>query len=169
MGSRAFSAVARAVLYAAENPENRDEKVLMQAKNNLGRSDLPELAYTLNQVTVGMFGDEIITSVKLTWGKEQDPGTVRKFIAPAKASKAKVDSAEDWLEDYLRGNGKVPSSEVKVAGDEAGFNERMLQRALAKINGVATRDRVGDKTVSFWEIPKLTTEDVADEDLPWNI
>lgn len=169
MGSRAFSAVARAVLYVAENPENREEKVMSQAKNNLGRSDLPELAYTLNQVTVGMFGDEIITSVKLAWGKEKDVGTVRGFIAPAKAAKAKVDSAEDWLEDMYAGKGKVLSQEVKEAGQLMGFNERMLQRALNKVNGKATRERVDNKTISYWEIPSLSQENVAEENLPWNI
>lgn len=153
MGSRAFSAVARAVLYVAENPENRDEKVMSQAKNNLGRSDLPELAYTLTQVTVGSFGDEIITSVKLNWSGEKDPGTVRGFIAPVKAQKAKVDNAEDWLEDMYGGQGKVLSQEIKAAGNEMGWNDRLLQRALVKVNGTATRERVDNKTVSYWEIP----------------
>jgi len=169
MGSRAFSAVARAVLYVAENPENREEKVMSQAKNNLGRSDLPELAYTLNQVTVGMFGDEIITSVKLTWGKEKDVGTVRGFIAPAKAQKAKVTSAEDWLEDRYAGEGKILSQEIKEDGAALGFNERMLQRALAKVNGIATRERVGNKTVSYWEVPIMGSNQPSEEDAPWNI
>jgi hypothetical protein len=166
MGSRAFSAVARAVLYAAENPDNRDEKVMSQAKNNLGRSDLPELAYTLKQVTVGMFGDEIITSVKLVWGQEMTPGTVRGFIAPAKAQKAKVDSAEEWLEDTFGGQGKIPSHRIKEEGLALGFNDRLLQRALPKVSGVATRERVDDKTITFWEIPATIGQEHTP---PWEI
>jgi energy-coupling factor transporter ATP-binding protein EcfA2 len=166
MGSRAFSAVARAVLYVAENPENREIKVMSQAKNNLGRSDLPELAYSLKQVTVGNFGDEIITSVALSWGQQMEPGTVRNYIGPAKAQKAKVDAAEEWLEDTYGGQGKIPSHTIKEAGLELGFNDRMLQRALPKVNGVATRDRINDKTVTLWEIPASLGQEHTP---PWEI
>lgn len=161
MGSRAFSAVARAVLYAAENPENREEKVLMQAKNNLGRSDLPELAYTLNQVTVGSFGDEIITSVKLTWGKEKNPGTVRGFItSKGPTAKTKAEIAEEFLEEILA-NGPMPSQQVKEAAKELDISEATLKRAFTEMGGIAKRQGHGKTMMSTWELP--TPEDNFEE------
>lgn len=171
MGSRAFSAVARAVLYAAENPENRDEKVLMQAKNNLGRSDLPELAYTLNQVTVGMFGDEIITSVKLTWGKEKEVGTVRNFINTKNpAVKSKGEQAQEWLMEYLTTNGKSLSKDVKEAAMEAGFSKPTIERASTELKNdlIIMMSSEGFPRTTYWELSEFSAakpEPVA----PWEI
>lgn len=169
MGSRAFSAVARAVLYVAENPENREEKVMMQAKNNLGRSDLPELAYTLNQVTVGMFGDEIITSVALQWAGEKDVGTTKSFLSPkSQTQKTKAEQVEEWLETRLQ-NGPVPSQDIKDEGKEMGFSEATIKRKFSEMGGIAKRTGHGKTMMSTWELPELNTEDVNDENLPWNI
>lgn len=153
MGSRAFSAVARAVLYAAENPENREEKVLMQAKNNLGRSDLPELSYTLHQVTVGQFEDEIITSVALQWSGEKDPGTVRNFMASkGPQQKTKGEQIEEWLEERLA-DGPVPSQQIKDEGKELGFSEASIKRRFADMGGIAKRSGHGKTMMSTWQLP----------------
>lgn len=169
MGSRAFSAVARAVLYVAENPENREEKVMMQAKNNLGRSDLSELKYTLNQVTVGMFGDEIITSVALNWAGEAEPGAVRRFMtAKNGTTKTQAEIAEEFLTEELE-DGPVPSQRVKDKAKEKGISEATLKRKFSDMNGVAKRQGHGKSMMSTWELPALNTEDVDDENLPWNI
>jgi hypothetical protein len=159
MGSRAFSAVARAVLYAAEDPTDRDVKVLMQAKNNLGRSDLPELAYTLNQVTVGSFGDEIITSVALTWSGEKDPGTVRNFISSkGPHEKTKAELVEEFLEDTLH-NGPIPSQEVKDMGKELGFSEATIKRKFSEMGGIAKRSGHGKTMMSTWQLPDLSIDE----------
>lgn len=155
MGSRAFSAVARAVLYVAENPENREEKVMSQAKNNLGRSDLPELAYTLEQVTVGMFDDEIITSVKLNWGKEVDPGTVRQFISSKGSStKSKNEQAQDLIFSYLDQNGKSPSHDVKDFVIENSISAPTVGRAATQLinDGVIAVTSEGFPRKTYWEL-----------------
>lgn len=165
MGSRAFSAVARAVLYVVQDPDNPEIKVMGQPKNNLGRSDLPDLAYTLQQVTVGEWEGEDVTSVQLKWAGDRPAGNIRTLMNP-KTQKSKVDNAEDWLEDFL-GIQELPSQEVKEAGNAEGFNDRMLQRAFTKINGIATRKRVGDKTITIWALPNLAEpEDITP---PWDI
>jgi len=153
MGSRAFSAVARAVLYVAENPENREEKVMSQAKNNLGRSDLPELAYTLTQVTVGMFGDEIITSVALQWAGEKDVGTVRNYISSkGSTTKTQAEIAEEFLTDQLA-DGPVPSQRVKDKAKEQGISEATLKRKFSDMGGIAKRQGHGKSMMSTWEFP----------------
>jgi len=47
MASRAFAAVARAVLFVMADPEDAGTRLLGQAKNNLGRTDLPTLLFRI--------------------------------------------------------------------------------------------------------------------------
>jgi AAA domain-containing protein len=169
MGSRAFSAVARAVLYVIEDPDNREMKVMGQPKNNLGRSDLPDLAYTLHQVTVGMWEDEIITSVALHWEREQAPGRIRNILSAKTSQKSKVELASEWLEKLLDANGKMPSKDIKEAGEREGFPERTLKRALADLGGKSIRE--GFPAVTYWELPfsDMDSEEEIEANAPWNI
>lgn len=171
MGSRAFSAVARAVLFAVENPENREQKVLMQAKNNLGRSDLPDLAYTLSQVTVGQFGDEIITSVRLDWGQQLNPGTARQMIAAKTASgKSKNEQAQDLIFSYLESSGKCASQEVKdhVIGNDISA-PTVGRAATTMINeGLIVVSSEGFPRKTYWELSGNTVAK-PEATHPWEI
>jgi RecA-family ATPase len=167
MGSRAFSAVARAVLYVVEDQENREIKVLGQPKNNLGRSDLPDLAYSLHQVTTGMWEDEIITSVALKWEGERVSGTIRTMLNTKTGTKTKAEMAADWLENYLTENGKSLSKEVKQAAEFEGLNERTLQRARTEIQVIVTLEGFGKDKVSYWSLP--TIENHNEIEGPWDI
>lgn len=78
MGSRAFSAVARAVLYVAEDQEDRSTKYMSVAKSNLGPSSLPDLKFKLEGKDLGPYeGDDPIyeglriSSSYLVWTGEQ--------------------------------------------------------------------------------------------------
>jgi hypothetical protein len=168
MGSRAFSAVARAVLYVVEDPENREIKVMGQPKNNLGRSDLSDLAYSLHQVNVGEWENEIITSVSLKWEKEKPSGSHRAMVNPKTTHKSKADSASDWLENYLDVHGKSPSKQVKEAAESEGFNARILQRAFSDLAGVVSKE--GFPAVSYWELPFANLLGPATDTIPpWEI
>lgn len=164
MGSRAFSAVARAVLYVVEDPDDRDIKIMGQPKNNLGRSDLPDLSYSLNQVTVGNWGDEIITSVTLNWGKDQPSGTHREMVVPTKAkSKSKVEEAAEWLVDFIEShNGKASFKNITETGEKFGFYPRLLQRAREEKTSILInkKDFQGQ---TFWYLPE---EEITH---PWEI
>lgn len=153
MGSRAFSAVSRAVLYVVEDPENRDIKVMAQVKNNLGKSDLPELTYSLNQVTVGEWEDEIITSVKLKWEGERATGNVRNILSTKTTNKSKAEQAEEWLEHYLESNGKTPSKQATEAAKAEGYIGGTLQRARESLNIKVTREGFAKDMVAYWELP----------------
>ncbi len=150
MGSRAFSAVSRAVLYVAEDPDNPEIKVVGQPKNNLGRSDLPELTYSLTQVSVGEWEGEIITSVTLKWEKEQKPGRLRTILS-TKTQRSRTDDAATWLEFYLHQNGRSLSKDIKEAGEKEGYSESTLKRAAANIGVVSTSE--GFPRVTYWELP----------------
>lgn len=168
MGSRAFSAVARAVLYVVEDQENREIKVLGQPKNNLGRSDLPDLAYSLHQVTTGMWEGEIITSVALKWEGERSSGTIRTMLNTKTHTKTKAEQAEEWLETYLDTNGKSPSKLVTEAAKMEGFIGGTLQRARESLNVLVTREGFAKAMVAYWELPSVD-EPNEDDIPPWEI
>jgi energy-coupling factor transporter ATP-binding protein EcfA2 len=151
MGSRAFSAVARAVLYVVQDPENLDLKVMGQPKNNLGRSDLPDLAYTLKQVTVGEWEGEEITSVQLNWAGDKPSGHIRSLMNTKNTAKTKTELAAEWLEELLS-NGPLPSQEVKELAKLEDISEATLKRAFAEIGGVAKRQGHGKTMMSTWQL-----------------
>ncbi len=166
MGSRAFSAVARAVLFVVQDPEKPDTKLMMQAKNNLGRSDLPDLAYTLQQKTVGSFQGREIVSVSLTWAGERAPGTAREMINQRTTAKTKAEQAEELLEQILA-DGPKPSQLVKDMAKAADISEPTLKRKFSDMGGIAKRQGHGKTMMSTWELPEIG--EVSDENLPWNI
>lgn len=168
MGSRAFSAVARAVLYVVEDQENREIKVMGQPKNNLGRSDLPDLAYSLHQVTTGQWEDEIITSVALKWEGERSAGTIRDMLNTKHTQKTKAELAEEWLENYLTFNGKSPSKDVKEAAKIEGYSEATLKRAAQDLSVVMERSGSGKNMMSTWHLPIFDAPD-TEENAPWNL
>jgi RecA-family ATPase len=168
MGSRAFSAVARAVLYVVEDQENREVKVLGQPKNNLGRSDLPDLAYSLSQVTTGMWQGEIITSVALKWEGERASGTHREMMNTKTHTKTKAEQAEEWLENYLLANGKTPSKQATEDAKQQGFIGGTLQRARENLNVSVTREGFAKEMVAYWELPS-PGEPAEDAIAPWDI
>lgn len=152
MGSRAFSAVARAVLYVVENPENRDIKVMGQPKNNLGRTDLSDLTYTLATKNVGVWEGEAIDSVQLTWGNDLPSGAHREMVNPPKAhNKTKAQLAMEWIEEFLTENGKTASTAVKAAAKEEGYVGGTLDRAKLDANVKVTRE--GFPGITYWELP----------------
>ena len=52
MGSRAFAAVARSVLFVMTDPDDENTRLLGTPKNNLGRLDLPTLSFRIDGAKV---------------------------------------------------------------------------------------------------------------------
>jgi hypothetical protein len=69
MASRAFAAVARAVLFTTLDPEQPGMRLLGQPKNNLGRTDLPTLMFDIVEKVAGNDPDDgkLITTGALQW------------------------------------------------------------------------------------------------------
>jgi hypothetical protein len=153
MGSRAFTAVVRAVLYAARKDEDeedsRDEDelgepvgmpvdrkpaefILGQSKSNLGRLIQISLKYQIQGVDVGW--DEVknkaITSSRIVWG-EVEAQSVQDIVKAQESVKrdVKVSEAKRFLKEYLAGKGEVPSHTVMTAGEALGHTKSTIQRA----------------------------------------
>jgi hypothetical protein len=145
MGSRAFSAVVRAVLYCArreEDPEDQIDQefygppepqfVFGQAKSNLGRMVPHAIRYTIDGVHVGFDEqkNKAIWSSRIVWGTTEDQ-SVQEIVKAQESVKrdAKVSEAKRWLKDYLKGKGEVPSDAVLKAGEALGHTRSTVQRA----------------------------------------
>jgi hypothetical protein len=67
MASRAFAAVARAVLFVVQDPDDEGRRLLGVGKNNLGRVDLPTLAFTIGGAKVADTLEGEVWTGRLQW------------------------------------------------------------------------------------------------------
>ncbi|MFD0504974.1 AAA family ATPase [Streptomyces chiangmaiensis] len=154
-GSGAFKNVPRAVFGFARDDDN-DCRVMTQAKNSLGRADLPSLAYTIA-------GTEVPTRTGVAHvGRFEFLGesarSVEDILAAAQEIGDRGDRGEaaDWLRGYLMEHGgEAPSKDVKKAAAADDISERTLQRAMRKAGVVSARAGFGKG--AYWRIEGLTT------------
>jgi hypothetical protein len=154
-GSRAFSAVARAVIAIARDDEAGDGSCVMsQAKNNLGRLDLPSLRYVVESVKIPT--DEGPAYVgKLTVTGESDR-SVADILGDGAAGGDREDRTERdecaaWLTDYLISQGgEAAREDVLKAARVAGFAEATLKRARTRAR--VTTTRAGFPSRSIWQL-----------------
>jgi AAA domain-containing protein len=137
MASRAFAAVARAVLFVMTDPENEKIRLLGQAKNNLGRMDLPTLSFQIEGVKVADTTEGEVWTGKLNWIGE-DQRSIREAAQAAAeiggVNRTALGEATAWLEDYLTSNGgSADSADIKREGAKAGHGKDALQRARVKL------------------------------------
>jgi hypothetical protein len=176
MASRAFAAVARAVLYAARDDEldlgqdrvklkTPEHYLFGQLKNNLSRRVPFTMRYHIDGVGVGHDEelDETIWSSRITWDGTIAEGLqdiVRRQEHDAKVSDKDTAQARAarWLEDYLDGKPEgVPAARLRLDGERAGHKIRTLQRAAA-VAGV----HIDGGRHSTWSIPVVVDVDVVD-------
>jgi AAA domain len=167
MASRAFSAVARAVLFAAaeETPMDGlgaagDFFLFEQAKNNLAAKVPHTLRFHIEGAKVGYDQDldEPIYGARIVWdgqvrGSIQDVVTEQESRAPAKENAQ--DRAAMWLEDYLGRHGPTDSRKVKNDADLEGHAERTLKRVLGRV-GVVVTTTPGANNATRWSLPDPT-------------
>lgn len=157
MGSRAFAAVARSVLFVMVDPHHPQTRLLGQAKNNLGHMDLPTLSFSIHPAKVAEEPD--IWTGAVTWLGEATH-TIHEAIAAGAGDKydqADTAAAAEWLIDYLEAaGGPCDSAKIKKSGQTAGHSARTLARA---------RDTVGIHVVAvgfprrtLWTLPSRATE-----------
>lgn len=156
MGSRAFAAVARAVLFVMKDPEHEETRLLGQAKNNLGRTGLPTRTFTVTSVNVAPQGSEAIWTGKLEWAADTDR-SIREILSDAaivdvEGHASAVTDAAGWVTDYLKqAGGSEDSNVVRRAAAQAGHTKNTIYKA---------KDRLGLLTTSsgfprrvFWSLP----------------
>jgi hypothetical protein len=165
MASRAFAAVARAVLFVAVNPDNESQRLLGQPKNNNGSTELPTLMFQINGVLVETTasGEEIWTG-QLQWQGESDQ-TIREVLERvgehADVAQARRE-AEAWLIDMLERQGGTAAKKVIVAAaQQAGHSRATLYRARQHA-GILIEPR-GHPPASYWILPVIYPSTSPDE------
>lgn len=157
MGSKAFAAVSRAVLFCMIDPEDESEqrRLLGQPKNNLGTTDLPTLVFKINDTLVCQTDDGDIHTGKIVW-LDDVKSKLNDMIEISKQGiedRTKTVEAKTWLEDYLNSAGEPVASEiVKVDGKKAGYSLSTLRRALIKLSGIVDSEAVFPRR-TYWSLP----------------
>lgn len=120
MASRAFTAVARSVLYCIVDPEaeQEDRYLFGHVKSNLGPKQ-PSVAYRIIQVTIEVESDQpgvldAITTSRVVWDGE-DTRSIASVMEPKRPAKAAGEVVQRILEFVTGETGVVP---VKAIVDE---------------------------------------------------
>jgi len=149
-GSRAFTAVTRAVIAIARDPDADDGGcVVSQVKNNLGRLDLPNLTYVINAVRVKT--DEGDTTVPRLHFTGESPRSVRDILADAGSSQERTARTEcaAWLTQRLA-SGPERSKIIEKESEAQEFKRRTYIRAR-QLAGVKAEQRpTGPKGRTEW-------------------
>jgi hypothetical protein len=163
MASRAFVAVARAVLFAMADPDDESRCLLGQPKNNLGRSNLPTLTYRIGGTKVAETDEGPVWTGRLEWTGESEQSiheALEATVAPGHRSATR--DATDWLADYLDAQGGgAESAEVKAAGRKAGHARGALDRAARKLK--VSIDSFGFPRQTYWSLPGAAPRPIGGE------
>jgi hypothetical protein len=154
-GSRAFSAVARAVIAIARDDDAGDGSCVMsQAKNNLGKLDLPSLRYVVESHEIPTEeGPAYVGKLVFTGESERSVSDILGDGASGsdREERTERDEAATWLKDYLaQQGGEAVREDVLKAARAAGFSEATLKRARTRARVVAKRE--GFPSRSMWRI-----------------
>jgi hypothetical protein len=156
MGSTAFSAVARSVHSVVPDPDDDSGTLRLfgTPKNNLGRSDLPTLAFTVESNPVETDEGSAWTG-RIKWLGEHN-GSIADAMRQSQDSgddRSATKEAADWLEDFLVLEGpEVDSCIVKQKARAAGHSESTLRRAKLKL-GIIDRSS-GFPRSTKWSFPQ---------------
>jgi hypothetical protein len=161
MGSRAFTAVARSVHTVVPDPDDEAEqrRLFGTPKNNLGRTDLPTLSFTIG--SYGIDTDEgTAWTGRVVWGDEVTDSIAESMrrSADSRDDRSAVSECVDWLDDYMTiHGGQVLVADVKKAAKAAGHSDISLRRARQKLRLPTTSS--GYPRVTYWgDVPPAKDE-----------
>lgn len=155
MASRAFAAVARAVLFVMKDPDDESLRLLGQPKNNLGRTDLPTLVFRIAGVKVADTNEGEVWTGKLEWRGESARSIHDALEAASETTGDRTATSEagDWLQDYLSGEPDhyCDSATIKREGAKAGHSIDSLKRSRKRLG--ITSQSVGFPRKTYWSLP----------------
>jgi len=153
-GSRAFSAVARAVIAIARDDEAGDGSCVMsQAKNNLGRLDLPSLRYLVESVEIPTDeGPAYVGKLTITGESDRSVADILGDGATGDGDdRGERDEAAAWLTAWLtEQGGEAARADVLKAARAEGIAERTLRRAKTRAGVTVTRQGFPARTL--WQL-----------------
>lgn len=140
MGSRGFSALLRSlIVFAKDKDVDSDEShyVVSQAKNNLGRTDMPSYSYTIAGAVVETDEGDAYTS-KFVLGGETTNSVeqVLQDAATGGGDRSERKEAEQWLYDYLtdpQNGGEGMPREIEKQAGASGISASALKAAKNKL------------------------------------
>jgi hypothetical protein len=154
MGSRAFTAVARAVLVAMKDPEDDGRVLLGLEKSNLGTLDVPTCVYTITSVLVTSTDEGDVFAGKVKWLEETNRSVSEAMATAGEGPDAASASSEatNWLSDYLESvGGGIDSATAKKDARKAGHSDYALRRARTRLK-VRVED-FGYPRRTYWMLP----------------
>jgi hypothetical protein len=156
MASRAFAAMARAVLFAMTDTDDETLRHFNIVKNNLGRMDIPTLDYRIVSHKVADTAEGPIITGKVDWTGESET-SIRELLRAtgendSQREKSKpIDSAKEWLREYLLdARVPVPSAQAKEDAKSEGHSGATLTRAMEKLRVSVTYE--GSPRKSYWSL-----------------
>ena len=154
MGSRAFAAVARSVLFAMVDPDDETKRLLGQPKNNLGRTDLPTLTFQINGVCVTETDEGQVWTGKLDWLGQADRSITEAVDAAAGSAddRSATSDAANWLSDYLASQGGQQDAAIVLQeGRKEGHSRNALYRARKRLRLISESE--GFPRRAHWMLP----------------
>ena len=164
-GCISFIAASRSGWLVGRDPENAEQSILAQVKNNLGPMQ-PSLAF---EMQTGEAGQPVVTWLgPSSWTADQ---LLLAAGHPPLPSGARAE-ARDFLADLLS-DGPKTSREIWEAANERGLSERTINRAKQDMQIRSSRIWLGRKQISYWllkgqELPETVPAEAKPADLePW--
>lgn len=159
-GSGAFKNVPRAVFGFARD-DDAGQRVMTQAKNSLGRADLPSLAYNIESVEVPTKKGAAHVGRFVFLG-ESERSVDDILSAGPDVDRSERSEAAQWLRDYLTDRGgEAPAKDVKAAAKADDISESTLKRAMPKAKVEAVRQGFGQGSVWRFKPDKPATDSEA--------
>jgi len=156
MGSRAFAAVARAVLFVMTDPDDDDVRLLGQPKNNLGSVNLPTLTFRIESAHVADTEEGPVWTGRVNWLGESNRSISEALESASDSIEGRSATAEaaDWLLDHLTSHGGTDdSASIKAEGGKAGHSLSTLKRARHRLR--ATSEASGFPRRTYWTLPGI--------------
>jgi putative DNA primase/helicase len=155
--SIAYVAAARHVYAVLDDPDDKNSKLFVKAKNNLAR-DTKALRYGVSVKTVGHDPrlNVDIEAPFIIWHPQHVEITANEAMQAATGQTAKRE-AREFLLDRLEA-GPMNSDDIIAEAKQEGIAEKTLRRAKKDL-GIKSRRRGGTDGTWFWELPpkKATT------------
>jgi len=148
--SLAYVAAARHVYAVVDDPEDKDRKLFVKAKNNLAR-DTKALRYGFGVETVG-HDPKLGVDIKapfIVWHPQHVEITANEAMQGAEG-KTRQREAKEFLLERLRG-GPANSDDLIDEAKQEGIAVATLRRAKKEL-GIKSRRQGGSKGAWFWEL-----------------
>ena len=168
MASRAFTAVARGVLFILVDPDDDTRRVLGTRQEQPGphRSAVAGLSYQ-GRLGHDDRGRRRGVDRPIEWLGELER-SLRELVEQAateRADRTITQEAKAWLLDYLSDQGGCAASTIiMTAGARAGYNKAALHRARHAAH--IRSENVGFPRITYWRLPPTTDTATNPEEAP---